>query len=69
MLLDDLTPEMFGDLIDECASKHAPKHAPKNKGADPILVRAYFAFHREHWRKRWRRTKKVVPISAYQKRA
>jgi len=53
VLLENITPDMLGDLIDQCASKHATKQAPKDKGTDPIMVRAYVSFHREHWRRRW----------------
>jgi hypothetical protein len=69
MLLEDMTPEMFGELIDECASKHPGKHAPKNKGGNPVFVRPYVAFHRAHWRKRYHRPKKVVTLAAYRNRA
>jgi len=64
MLLDDLTPELFGELINECSSKHAGR-ASKAKGNDPIHVRAYVAFHGEHWRRRRLKRKpklKLVPL-------
>jgi len=65
MRLDKLTtPEMLNDLIDACDAYKPVRD--RSKGADPIYVHAYVAFHRAHYRKRARRQRdKIIPINRH----